>query len=89
VPPLHRTFAMLDASFAEDPLIKNGYRFRYLHTDVGTGEPGNVGNFEITAVPVEFGKTGTKTKSYFINNNSLRATTENRPPTVEDPRVEE
>ncbi|HEU4413524.1 MAG TPA: hypothetical protein VFT65_01980 [Candidatus Angelobacter sp.] len=80
-------FLSLDASFAEDPLIKDGYRFRYLHTEVGAGTLDDLGNFEITAVPVEFGKTGSK--SYFMNNSSLRFTPENRPATAEDARVEE
>lgn len=76
---------LLDESFAADPLIKNGYQFRYLLTGTGNGEFGRPGDFVITAMPVEFGKTGTK--SYLANHYSgIHVTVENRPATDEDPR---
>jgi hypothetical protein len=75
--------SMLDESFTADPLIRNGYRFRYQQTGTGNGTTDDVGSFELTAVPVEFGKTGGK--SFFINENGrLRTTTENRPATAQD-----
>jgi hypothetical protein len=80
---------LLDETFAVDPLIKNGYHFRYLLTAVGNGTTGNLGSFEITAVPVEFGKTGAK--GFFVNETgrSIHFTTENRPATEEDPVKED
>jgi hypothetical protein len=82
-PPL----SLLDESFKSEPLIKDGYQFRYLLTEVGTGEQGEFGNFELTAVPLEFGKTGAK--SYFANTSGIHATTENRAATEADPRADE
>src|SRR5262249_21302269 len=61
VEPKHwRFLGLLDASFGEDPLIKDGYRFRYLLTQSGDGTAENPGEFELTAVPIEFGNTGGK-----------------------------
>jgi hypothetical protein len=71
----------LDESFAEEPLIKNGYIFQYLLTSVG-GYQGVWGSYEITAAPVEFGKTGSK--SYLADPN-LHVTSQNRPATDDDP----
>ncbi|HZD93598.1 MAG TPA: hypothetical protein VE133_05045 [Candidatus Sulfotelmatobacter sp.] len=82
---LHDSFA-LDDSFAEDPLIKDGYCFRYLNTRTGTGEPGDFGTFEISAVPVEFGKTGSR--SFLATGTTIYATTQNRPATDEDTEAE-
>ena len=74
---------LLDESFAADPLIKAGYQFRYLLTGTGSGEPGVLGEFEITATPVEFGKTGTK--NYFVNQDGrIRMTSQNRPAAADD-----
>jgi hypothetical protein len=78
---------ILDESFAADPLIKNGYRFRYLLTQPGDGTAQNSGKFEITAVPVEFGKTGAR--SFFVNEGGdLRMTRENRSATADDPEID-
>jgi hypothetical protein len=85
--PTNPPAGLLDASFAAEPLIKDGYRFRYLLTGVGAGEHGDFGTYEITAVPVEFGKTGSK--NYFADNASIHATRDNRPATREDPAPQE
>jgi hypothetical protein len=78
----------LDESYAADPLIKDGYRFRYINTGWPNGEADGLGTFELIAIPVEFGKTGTT--SYFLNQHgSLHATTGNRPATEEDPTYSE
>jgi hypothetical protein len=78
---------LLDESFAAEPLIKHGYRFRYLHTGTGSGDSGNLGLYEIIAAPVEFGKTGTK--NYFLDQRGIYATSENRPATKDDPAPED
>jgi hypothetical protein len=72
---------LLDESFAAEPLIKDGYIFRYLLTSVG-GDEGAWGSYEITATPVEFGKTGSKN---YLANPRLHVTSENRPATADDP----
>jgi hypothetical protein len=77
---------LLDDSFAADPLIKNGYVFSYLLTGVG-GTPGNWGSYEITAMPMESGKTGSR--HFLANPYSIHATAENRPATEEDPSPED
>ena len=80
--------SLLDESYAADPLIKNGYSFRYLNTGFPSGQQDSFGTFEVIAVPVEYGKTGTK--SYFLNQNGvMHATTENRPATEQDPFANE
>lgn len=79
--------AFLDESFAAEPLIKHGYRFRYLHTGTGSGDSGNFGFYEISAVPVEFGKTGSK--NYFLDQQGMHATAENRPGKEDDPTPED
>jgi hypothetical protein len=73
---------LLDESFAAEPLIKNGYIFQYLLTSVGDGQQQGWGSYEITATPVEFGKTGSK--SYLANPNP-HVTSQNRPATDDDP----
>jgi hypothetical protein len=73
---------LLDESFAADPLIKNGYIFQYLLTSVGDGQQQGWGSFEITATPVEFGKTGSKN---YLANPSLHVTSQNRPAADDDP----
>ncbi len=65
---------ILDESFATDPLIKNGYLFRYVQTGVGSGEPGEPGAFEITATPVDPGKTGAK--NYIANQGGVHVAEE-------------
>jgi hypothetical protein len=77
----------LDESFADEPLIKDGYRFRYLHTGTGSGDSSNFGLYEIVAAPVEFGKTGSR--NYLLNRQGMHATAENRPATEEDPVPED
>jgi len=73
--------ALLDDSFAVDPLIKDGYVFRYVRTSIG-GYEGAWGSFEITATPVEFGKTGSKN---YLANPTFHATSQNLPATNDDP----
>lgn len=73
---------LLDESFAAEPLIKDGYIFRYTLTHVG-GYQGSWGSYEITATPVEFGKTGSKN---YLANPTFHVTSENRPATYADPR---
>jgi hypothetical protein len=78
---------LLDESFAAEPLIKNGYIFRYLLTSAGTGGyQGLWGSFEITATPVEFGKTGSKN---YLANPSPHVTSQNRPAADDDPAWED
>jgi len=72
----------LNESFAADPLVQNGYLFRYLLTNTGDGQS-NFGEYELTAVPVEFGKTGAK--NYFADQYGVHVSKENRPATLEDP----
>ena len=73
---------LLSESFAADPLIKNGYLFRYLLTRTGDGES-YFGEYELTAVPVEYGKTGAKT--FFADRYRVHMSKENRPATQDDP----
>jgi len=73
---------LLDESFTADPLIKNGYVFQYLLTSVGDGGEHGWGSYEITATPVEFGKTGSKN---YLANPNLHVTSQNRPATDDDP----
>lgn len=76
VPPL------LDTAFAEDPAVVKGYEFRYVLTMPGNGAQ-EWGKFEITAGPVEFGKTGSR--QYFMDENgNVYCTTQNRPATEDD-----
>jgi hypothetical protein len=89
---------LLDTSFAAEPLIMNGYEFRYVLTRRGGfSSPAGTfhgyqyfdpGAFEITATPVEFGKTGAR--NYFTNQSGMiTSTLENRPATVDDPVPED
>jgi hypothetical protein len=73
--------SLLDESFAANPLIKDGYVFRYLLTNMG-GHEGAWGRYEITATPVEFGKTGSKN---YLANPRIHVTSQNRPATGDDP----
>jgi hypothetical protein len=84
----------LDETFTADPLIINGFRFRYMLTRIGgpsaftteglTYPYADKGAFEIVATPIEFGKTGTRS---FLANHGARITWtgENRPATEDDP----
>src|SRR5262249_62288855 len=74
---------LLDESYAADPLIKAGYRFRYLQTGTGNGDENSFGSFEITATPVEFGKTGAR--NYLLDGRGIHVTMENRLATQQDP----
>jgi hypothetical protein len=73
---------LLDESFAADPLIKNCYIFQYLLTSVGDGQQQGWGSYEITATPVEFGKTGSKS---YLANPGFHVTSQNRPAVDDDP----
>jgi hypothetical protein len=86
-PEVWRYLGILDDSFAAEPLIKSGYRFRYLLTQSGDGLQ-DPGNFEIVAVPVEFGVTGQKS-FYLDQNGTVHVTTENRPATEDDEAIDD
>jgi len=86
-PEAWRSLGVLDESFAADPLFKNGYRFQYLLTSVGDGLQ-SPGQFELIAVPTEFGVTG-KTSFYLDYTGTLHMTTENRPANEEDRTIDE
>jgi hypothetical protein len=78
---------LLDPAFNASPLIKDGYEFRYTLVDAGQINPatGNRegGHYQITATPVEFGKTGSK--SFFTDETAvIRVTIENREATEND-----
>ena len=73
---------LLDPAFAKDPAVLNGYEFHYLLTMSGNG-PGSAGEYEITASPVEFGKTGSH--HYLVTQSgSVSCTSEDRPATEDD-----
>ena len=73
---------LLEPAFAKDPAVLNGYEFHYLLTMPGNG-PDSPGQYEITASPVEFGKTGSH--HYLITQSgSASCTTEDRPATEDD-----
>jgi hypothetical protein len=72
--PVHAR--LLDSSFAAPRIIKDGYEFRYTLVDPGNIE-GRDGHYYITATPLEFGKTGTKT-FYLDETGNIHFTTENR-----------
>ena len=73
---------MLETAFADDPAVANGYEFRYLLTLPGNG-PNSFGAFEITAAPVEYGKTGS---IHYLTDDSgvIHCTKEERPATQDD-----
>jgi hypothetical protein len=73
---------LLDPAFARYPAVLNGYEFRYVLTMPGNG-PGSPGEFEITASPVELGKTGSH---HYLMTQSGRVscTAEDRPATEGD-----
>jgi hypothetical protein len=83
----------LDETFAADPLIMNGFRFRYMLTRIGgpirispderVFSFADRGTFQIIATPVEFGKSGGK--SYLVNSGRITWTAENRAATEDDP----
>jgi hypothetical protein len=73
---------MLDTAFADAPAIVNGYEFQYLLTMPGDGAS-SFGAFEITAAPVEYGKTGS---IHYLTDDSgvIHCTKEDRPATQDD-----
>ena len=73
---------LLEPVFAKDPAVLNGYEFRYLLTMPGNGL-GSPGEFEITASPVEFGKTGSH-HYLMTQSGSVSCTAEDRPATEDD-----
>lgn len=78
----HWVQPLLEPAFARNPAVVNGYEFRYLLTMPGNG-PGSPGEFQITASPVEFGKTGSH--HYLMNQSgSVSCTAEDRPATEDD-----
>jgi hypothetical protein len=67
---------LLDPVFMKDPAVKDGYIFHYKLIDPGTAGKHD-GRYQITAIPVQFGKTGNK--SYFMDQTAvIRCTTDNR-----------
>ncbi|HEY6305215.1 MAG TPA: hypothetical protein VI488_02000 [Candidatus Angelobacter sp.] len=79
---------LLDEGFAAEPLIMDGYQFRYTLTRAGLGMAVerrlDIGDFQLIAAPIEFGKTGNR--SYFLDSSGkITATAENRPATKDDP----
>ena len=72
---------LVNSTFAETPTISDGYEFHYTMIDPGSGdqdaEKGHEGYYRLTATPVEFGKTGSK--SFFTDSSGIiRVTTEKR-----------
>lgn len=66
---------LMDPSLMEDKLVYAGYEFRYARLDRE--------HFRMTAMPVEYGKTGTR--SFFADDSGvIRTTTENRTPNEND-----
>ncbi|HET6935253.1 MAG TPA: hypothetical protein VFI72_10470, partial [Candidatus Angelobacter sp.] len=60
---------LLDPAMASTPAVKSGYVFRYTQLDSS--------HYQVTASPVEFGKTGAK--SFFMDENGqIRVTSEDR-----------
>src|SRR5215471_17709171 len=88
---------LLDASFTHEPLVKNGYEFRYTLTRRGNVQylfgaasangrvefTFDLGEFRITASPTDFGKTGSR--NYLATQNGVHVTTENRDASDDDP----
>lgn len=72
----------LEPAFANDPAVVDGFEFRYLLTMPGNGENSR-GEFQMTASPVEFGKTGSH--HYLMSTSgAIFCTSEDRPATQED-----
>ncbi len=75
---------LLDETFATEPLIISGYEFRYLLIMRGN-DADDRGTFELSATPLEFGKTGVK-GFLLTSDRGLHSTSENRPATEDDSR---
>lgn len=78
---------ILDSSFMGLHVIKDGYEFHYTLIDPGNpGAPEEQGEFRVTATPVEFGKTGSR--SFLINQTGLiHFTAEGREAADTDPII--
>jgi type II secretory pathway pseudopilin PulG len=64
--------------------VKSGYRFTYWPGP--RDAKGQITTYTITARPLEFGKTGSR--SYFTSESAvIRATTEDRDATIQDPPI--
>lgn len=77
-PPLEppQYLRLLDPSFLQPHVVKDGYEFRYTLIDPGIGGE-QQGKFRLTATPVEFGKTGGR--SFFMDESGqIRFTAEER-----------
>jgi hypothetical protein len=76
--PTREHAMLLDKSFAQEPLIRNGYEFRYQW--IGQGR------YQIMAMPVKFSEGS---RSFFTDETCvIRATAENRPANAQDPPLE-
>jgi len=74
---------LIDPSWLEDPVIRDGYEFRYTLNDSGAGQ-GRDARWQITATPVELGKAGSR--SFFTDQTGvIRVTSESRPANEHDP----
>src|SRR5262249_34403096 len=73
--------SILDESFAAEPLVKDGYLFRYRLIETGGWQqigPLQMpvrGRYEIKATPLEYGKTGFK--NFLSTESDSHVTTEN------------
>jgi hypothetical protein len=76
--PTREHAMLLDKSFAQEPLIRNGYEFRYQWTGQG--------HYQIMVTPVKFSEGS---RSFFTDETCvIRATAENRPANAQDPPLE-
>lgn len=76
---------LLDNSFAGSSITRNGYQFHYTLLDANNEKCD--GRYRITATPVEFGTTGTK--SFFTDQTAIiRFTVENREANENDQPLE-
>lgn len=74
---------ILDESFVQEHIVRNGYEFRYTVIDSGGENLWRDGKYRITAVPVEFGRTGVR--SFFIDQTGvIRFTSANQPANEDD-----
>ena len=76
---------ILEGPYCEEPLVLNGYRFNYtlLNSGAGLEHPWETGAFQLSASPLEFGRTGSR--SFFLDRNGLHVTDDNRPANENDP----
>jgi hypothetical protein len=69
---------LLDPTFLQEPVVKNGYEFRYLRIDKE--------HYQITASPQHWGEG---MRSFFTDESAvIRVTAESRPATVNDPPLD-